>query len=185
MLAYDIANAQAVEAYARRWWARIPLLGRRAREGLEAEAAAAASPASALGEGVAAAAAAAAESSRRGGGNMKVERRSALDVAMLQQAAGQPKVNTWLFKRRHPGWVPLLQRWWVPWVCTIALVGVWTPDVWKLRTLYYCDYQYAMLRQTVHKAYWRATMKKEDYEALMADIEAQRPSSVKASDCPF
>lgn len=236
ILAYDIANAEAMATYARKVWSHVPVFGRRARESLEAEAAA--KQAQVLEEGQRMAAhqhqhqqqegtemagglagldaAKAAElatgaaylHTQSGGttrGGFTVERTSAVDKTVLEKllkdkqssaaggtapqhgkpSAAPPKMNTWLFKKKHPGWTPLMQRWWVPWVCLGTLVLVWTPDVWKLRTLYYLDWQYTVLRQNIHKAYWRATMRKEDYEALIADIEAQRPSKVKATDCPF
>ncbi|EPY37443.1 hypothetical protein AGDE_04765 [Angomonas deanei] len=205
ILAYDIANAQAVESYARRWWSRVPILGRHTRRQLEEEEAAQKAGKGADGEawkggalaGLDAAAAAAAvksggpylhsTSSTTARGHT-VERTAAVGKEQLQsmgKANAKPAYNTWLFKRNHPNWVPLLQRWWVPWVCVGAIALVWTPDVWKLRTLYYLDYQYAMLRQSIHMAYWKATMSPEDYNKLMADIEAERPSSVKSTDCPF
>lgn len=226
ILAYDIANAKAVEAYARLWWSRVPFFGRHAKQAIAEEAAAearerlqqqqqrgAAGAAAAAAAGAGAvnldmAAARAAVEAEAGTGTylhtqsgtdargMRVERTSALDKQALAGLAGgkgsgpvystnTAKVNTWLFKKNHPGWVPLIQRWWVPWVCVVAIGLVWTPDVWKLRTLYMLDYQYANLRRAVHRAYWRVTMSKEDYEKLMADIEAQRPPSVKGTDCPF
>lgn len=223
ILAYDTANAMAMEAAARTWWSRVPILGRWARKALQEEREweeyleaqrQSASSSSALHGGLAgldAAAVAAAgnvpflhsQSSKTAGG-FTVERTSAVDASQLHNTsrhrAAEPVVykgkviyppnrqgaaNSWLFKRSHPNWVPLMQRWWVPWVCAIAVVGVWVPDVWKLRVLYYCDHRYALFRQAIHKAYWQATMSTEDYEALMADIEAQRPTVVKSTDCPF
>lgn len=242
ILAYDIANAKAFEAYTRRWWSRVPYFGRHAKAAIEQEAAEAAAAAaaptssslhasesatatasctsteaawqgSAL-EGLDAAAAAEAVAGtgaaflhKQKGTTARgsvVERTSALDQERLRQllaeqkkagapttgttattAASQRRVNAWLFKRQHPGWIPLMQRWWVPWVCVVGIAVIWTPDVWKLRTLYLLDYQYAQLRQSIHKSYWRLTMRKEDYDALMADIEAQRPRSVKSTECPF
>lgn len=229
ILAYDIANAKAMEAYATRWWSKVPFFGRHARLALEYEAAAAAAAgATGTTEGVGEANAAAtaqsaappgpsglhltpeeAAAAMQVGGTylhkqttqtsrgFKVERTSAIDAAQLShftQAGGgkagaalppPPKVNSWLFRRQHPGWVPLMQRWWVPWLCLSSIVLIWTPDVWKLRCLYICDHQYALFRQSIHKAYWRATMSPEDYAALMADIEAERPSKVSAANCPF
>lgn len=226
ILAYDIANAKAMEAYATRWWSKVPYFGRHAKRALEYEAAtaaAAAEEATKMHETATTAAASAtvptgssglhlspeeAAAAMQVGGSylhtqttqtsrgFKVERTSAIDPAQIPQltkAGGRhgaalpppPKVNSWLFRRQHPGWVPLMQRWWVPWLCLGSIVLIWTPDVWKLRCLYTCDHQYALLRQEIHKAYWRATMSKEDYEALMADIEAERPSKVSSTSCPF
>lgn len=250
IMAYDIANAKAMEAYAAKWWSAVPFFGRHAKRALEAEAAAAAAAASEASAAATppsavsssaphatAASASAAAASAGGGGageqglhltseeaaaalqaggtylhrrtsqtsrGFKVERTSAIDSAQVSQfadataagarpgaapaaaaAAAVPKLNSWLFRRQHPGWVPLMQRWWVPWLCAGSILVIWTPDVWKLRTLYLLDHQYALLRQSIHKAYWRATMKPEDYAALIADIEAQRPSKVGATSCPF
>lgn len=217
ILAYDIANAKAMEAYATRWWSKVPFFGRHAKRALEYEAATAAAAAEAAKKADSAApsgssglhlSAEEAAAAMQVGGTylrtqasqtsrgLKVERTSAIDPAQLSNmahAGGKPgaalppppKVNSWLFRRQHPGWVPLMQRWWVPWLCMGSIVLIWTPDVWKLRCLYICDHQYALLRQEIHKAYWRATMSKEDYEALMADIEAERPSSVTSTSCPF
>ncbi|KAG5507449.1 hypothetical protein JIQ42_07746 [Leishmania sp. Namibia] len=234
ILAYDIANAKAIESYAVRWWSAVPFFGRHAKRALEAEAAAE----QACESTEAAAAAVDGEASSSGGHGLhlspeeaaaalksggtflhrqttqtprglKVERTSAIDQAQLSQlsnGAGRalgakaasapaatastktvpaPTVNTWLFRRQHPSWVPLMQRWWVPWLCTVGIVLIWTPDVWKLRTLCFCDHQYALLRQSVHQAYWWATMKPEDYAAHMADIAAARPSRVGGTSCPF
>ncbi|KPI87588.1 hypothetical protein ABL78_3339 [Leptomonas seymouri] len=238
ILAYDIANAKAMEAYATKWWSRVPYFGRHAKRALEYEAAAAAAAAAEETKVAQSATAASAESSSASkdsvgaasatpsgspglhltpqeaaaamqvGGTylhkqasqtsrgLKVERTSAIDTTQLSeftQAKGKvgaalpppPKMNSWLFRRQHPGWVPLMQRWWVPWLCAGSIVLIWTPDVWKLRFLYMCDYRYALLRQSIHKAYWRATMSPEDYAALMEDIEAQRPTRVSATSCPF
>ncbi|KPA83646.1 putative mitochondrial hypothetical protein [Leptomonas pyrrhocoris] len=231
ILAYDIANAKAMEAYATKWWSKVPYFGRHAKRALEYEAAAAATKATSTTatsatHGSAGATPAtppgssglhltpeeAAAAMQVGGTYLhkqtsqtsrgfKVERTSAIDPAHLAQftQAGNntagggaaavlpppPKVNSWLFRRQHPGWVPLMQRWWVPWLCMGSIVLIWTPDVWKLRWLYICDHQYALLRQAIHKAYWRATMDPADYAALMADIEAERPSTVSATNCPF
>lgn len=240
ILAYDVANAEAMEAYTRQWWSRVPFLGRGARAAIDQEAAekaqAQAQPMASSGHdsahhndisgaegfsgafaGLDPAAAAAAMAAAGGGGGgsflhtqtgqttrggFHVERTSAVDVEQLKgmlgmnnsstsgeintvAATSQPRVNSWLFKKKHPGWTPLMQRWWVPWVCVAALGLVWTPDVWKLRALYYSDWQYAILRQSIHRAYWRATMDRDAYDALMADIEAQRPTVVKSTDCPF
>lgn len=237
ILAYDIANAKAMEAYATRWWSKVPFFGRHAKRALEYEAAAAAAStaknaeaavgtvgesaeASNAGAAVGGAAACATPHSGSSGLHLtpeeaaaamqvggtylhkqtsqtsrgfKVERTSAIDAAQLSkftQADGKPlppppKVNSWLFRRQHPGWVPLMQRWWVPWLCAGSIALIWTPDVWKLRCLYICDHQYALFRQSIHKAYWRATMSKEDYETLIADIEAERPTKVTSTSCPF
>lgn len=236
ILAYDIANAKAMEAYATRWWSKVPYFGRHAKRALEYEAATAVKAtdkansadhptnADTTASGAVAAKAdtvsgssglhltpeAAAAAMQVGGTylhkqtsqtsrGLKVERTSAIDAARLSEMANKPggktngdatlppppKMNSWLFRRQHPGWVPLMQRWWVPWLCMGSIVLIWTPDVWKLRCLYTCDHQYALLRQAIHKAYWRATMSKEDYDALIADIEAERPTKVSATSCPF
>lgn len=242
ILAYDIANAQAMEAYARKAWSRLAFLGRRARAAPEAE-----TPTGEKEQGTHAGFERTSAHQRDGGdamefsgglagldperaaeavmatgsstflhtqtekpsrGGFRVERTSAVDKGYLDELArkkGGPlssslegsrplqgqdvkaaaPANTWLFKRRHPGWTPLMQRWWIPWLCAGAIALVWTPDVWKLRTLYYLDWQYTLLRRNIHKAYWRLTMTKEDYDTLLADIESQKPSKVKATDCPF
>jgi hypothetical protein len=235
ILAYDIANAKAMEAYATKWWSKVPYFGRHAKRALEYEAATAAAAAAASKadavttvfpadattpsaappsgpSGLHLTPEEAAAAMQVGGTYLhkqtsqtsrgfKVERTSAIDPAQLPEftktAAGgktgaaasapppPPKVNSWLFRRQHPGWVPLMQRWWVPWLCVGSIVLIWTPDVWKLRCLYMCDHQYALLRQAIHKAYWRATMSKEDYDALVADIEADRPTKVTTTSCPF
>lgn len=232
ILAYDIANAKAIESYAVRWWSAVPFFGRHAKRALEAESTAAAAAAAGETHGStevppAAAAAAvdgnaspseghglrlspeeAAGALQTGGAYLhrqttqtsrgfKVERTSAIDPAQLSQFTGcasgasgskgvpVPKVNTWLFRRQHPSWVPLMQRWWVPWLCCGSIALIWTPDVWKLRTLYLFDHQYALLRQSIHKAYWWATMTPEDYAAHMAAIAAERPSRVRGTSCPF
>lgn len=230
ILAYDIANAKAIELYAVRWWSAVPFFGRHAKRALAAESTAAAvAAAGETHESTEAAAAAvavdgsansseghglrlspeeAAAALQPGGAYLhrqtsqtprgfKVERTSALDPGQLSQLAGGasgaseskavpvPKVNTWLFRRQHPSWVPLMQRWWVPWLCCGSIVLIWTPDVWKLRTLYFCDHQYALLRQSIHKAYWWATMRPEDYAEHIAAIAAERPSRVRGTSCPF
>ncbi|KAK7201479.1 hypothetical protein NESM_000211000 [Novymonas esmeraldas] len=215
ILAYDIANARAMEAYAVRWWSAVPLLGRHARRALKAEQeeqarraseAAGTASASPAASGLRISQAEAAAAAELSGGTymhrqtsqtsrgLKVERTSAIQRGELSALAGAPlsnpaaptvKANTWLFRRQHPGWVPLMQRWWVPWLCVGSIAVLWTPDVWKLRTLYVCDHQYALFRQAIHKAYWRATMSPEDYAALMADIEAERPTKVASTNCPF
>lgn len=219
ILAYDIANAKAMEAYAMKWWSRIPFFGRHAKQSLEAATAVAAAASTAppaasssrhAGLHLSAEEVAAASSANGGvylhtqttrtSRGQTVERTSAIEATRLtefaqgagvsaatRKATGAPSqpFNSWLFRRQHPGWVPLIQRWWVPWICAASIALIWTPDPWKLRTLYYCDYQYAMLRQNIHKTYWRLTMTPEDYAALMADIEASRPPSVKSTDCPF
>ncbi|AYU76085.1 hypothetical protein conserved [Leishmania donovani] len=227
ILAYDIANAKAIESYAVRWWSAVPFFGRHAKRALEAESTAAATAAagethksteaaavvdgnanSSEGHGLRLSPEEAAAALQSGGAYLhrqasqtprgfKVERTSAIDPAQLSQLTGGarcasgskavpvPKVNTWLFRRQHPSWVPLMQRWWVPWLCCGSIVLIWTPDVWKLRTLYFCDHQYALLRQSIHKAYWWATMAPEDYAAHMAAIAAERPSRVRGTSCPF
>ncbi|AIN95611.1 hypothetical protein LPMP_060520 [Leishmania panamensis] len=245
ILAYDIANARAIESYAVRCWSAVPFFGRHAKRALEAEATATAAAAAAAEEthkstdtaGVAAAVDGKVSSSGGHGLHLspeeaaaalqvggvylhrqtsqtprgfKVERTSAIELKQLSQftdgardasgskaasksavavaaskTAPAPEVNTWLFRRQHPSWVPLMQRWWVPWLCCGSIVLIWTPDVWKLRTLYFCDHQYALFRQSIHKAYWWATMSPEDYAAHMADITAERPSRVSGASCPF
>ncbi|KAG5486710.1 hypothetical protein LSCM1_07964 [Leishmania martiniquensis] len=236
ILAYDMANARAIESYTVRWWSAVPFFGRHAKRALEAEAAAkearesteSAAAATAVDGGASSSgehglhlSPAEAAAALKSGGDylhrqtmqtsrgLTVERTSALDQTQLSQLTNggtgalgakaasavaaaaststtpAPRVNTWLFRRQHPSWVPLMQRWWVPWACTASIVLIWTPDVWKLRTLYFCDHQYALFRQSVHKAYWWATMTPEDYAAHIADIEAARPSRVSGTSCPF
>ncbi|KAG5511183.1 hypothetical protein JKF63_07125 [Porcisia hertigi] len=231
ILAYDIANAKAIESYAVRCWSAVPFFGRHAKRALEAEAAAAADATvtptvadpvvgSSGGPGLHLSPEEAAAALQSGNTYLhrqtlqtsrgfKVERTSAIDPAQLSQftdpagsasmakpapapratgaiqAAPVPRVNTWLFRRQHPSWIPLMQRWWVPWLCAGSIVLIWTPDVWKLRTLYFCDHQYALFRQSIHKAYWWATLSPEDYAAHIAAIAAERPSKVNAASCPF
>lgn len=96
--------------------------------------------------------------------------------------------SKWMFRKRNPHHTPFLQRRWIPWACAAGIVLVWTPDTWKLRTLHYCDVQYAALRRFVHTQYWRATMNPEEFQKLMAEMEAnvaKHKRSVKSSDCPF
>lgn len=98
------------------------------------------------------------------------------------------QLRRFMFKKRNPHATPLLLRWWVPWLCVGALIVVWTPDTWKLRTLHRADSYYAALRRFIHTQYWRLTMEPSEFEALMKDIEANKARnarSVKASDCPF
>ncbi|KEG11238.1 hypothetical protein DQ04_02821000 [Trypanosoma grayi] len=183
IMAYDIANAQAMEAYARSWWTRVPYFGKRwaaSADQMESQTQCSHNELGGAATGTAAAGAAAGAMKE----HVRLERMTAATAGMTS-GQKQQKMNTWIFKQRHPGWVPLIQRWWVPCVCAAGIVLIWTPDVWKLRTLYWCDHRYALFRQSVHKAYWRATMNVEDYEALMRDMELDRPPSVKATNCPL
>ncbi|RNF25359.1 uncharacterized protein Tco025E_02263 [Trypanosoma conorhini] len=184
IMAYDLANARAMETYARSCWAKIPFFGARWTTGAAAEARGGDQPLDSRGSAhdVEVDAAAAATQAMRG--QCRVERTSAAAVDGVRRPP-QPKMNSWLFKQRHPGWVPLIQRWWVPCVCVAGLVVVWTPDVWKLRALYWCDHKYALLRRSVHKAYWRATMSAADYERLMQELGQGQPQPVKANKCPL
>ncbi|KAF5220957.1 hypothetical protein ECC02_005974 [Trypanosoma cruzi] len=183
IMAYDMANARAMETYARSLWAKIPFFGKRWATETSADVLGGTPPLERRGnENVNTATATAAASNMRG--QCRVERTSA-EVAGGNKRPPQPRMNSWLFKQRHPGWVPLIQRWWVPCVCVAGIVVIWTPDVWKLRTLYWCDYKYALFRQAIHKAYWRATMSAEEYEQLMQELEQGRPLSAKATKCPL
>ena len=115
-----------------------------------------------------------------------LERSTAAGAAAATKPSG-PMINSWLFKKVNPDYVPLMSRWWVPWVAVATIGLIWTPDPWKLRTLYMVDHQYALARQAVHKWYWRMTMDPADYEVLLKQMEANVPKrkQVKSSDCPF
>jgi hypothetical protein len=92
----------------------------------------------------------------------------------------------WLLRRRHQ-FEPLIFRRWVPFVCIAALAIVWSPDAWKLRTLYYLDWKYALFRRWIHTEYWRLTMPPEEFTQLMEQIDANAPrrSRVKGTKCPL
>nr|CCC91618.1 conserved hypothetical protein [Trypanosoma congolense IL3000] len=176
----DVANARAMELYARSWWTRVTCFGKRCKSG--------STPTDPEGMcvGEAANGSTAAGSSCERSEHMHVERFSELQAARgAARGRSQPQLNSWFFKLRHPGWVPLIQRPWVPYFCFGCIVIVWTPDVWKLRTLHWCDYQYAELRRAVHRAYWRATMDKQEYKELMEELERGRPPPLGASKCPL
>ncbi|RNF04718.1 hypothetical protein TraAM80_05052 [Trypanosoma rangeli] len=183
IMAYDLANARAMETYARSCWEKIPFFGKRWAVAAASDVEGCSKPLDSHGNahGDTATVAAATHTMQ---GKYRVERTSA-DAVGGATRTPQPKMNSWLFKQRHPGWVPLIQRWWVPCVCVAGLVVIWTPDVWKLRTLYWCDHKYALLRQSVHRAYWRATMCAADYEQLMQELGQSQPRSVKATKCPL
>lgn len=120
-----------------------------------------------------------------------VQRSRIVDPAAAAAAAAtannNKRYNPLLFKRVSPDYVPLLARWWIPYLAVVGIALVWTPDVWKLRTLYFLDYKYACLRQEVHKVYWKCTMPADEYELLMKQMAANVPKhkQVKSSDCPF
>ncbi|KAH9586623.1 hypothetical protein LSM04_002238 [Trypanosoma melophagium] len=194
ILAYDIANARAMEAYAQSWWNKIPYFGKRWAMGTINTINEGGNMNSDSGRDInmertgSTIAATAAAGTRD---HVRVERASAENKLPngsklhIQKQQEQIKMNSWLFKQRHPGWVPIIQRRWVPVLCVVGIGMIWTPDVWKLRALYWCDHKYAIFRQSIHKAYWRATMSAEDYATLIKDMEEQRPTSVKVSNCPL
>lgn len=103
------------------------------------------------------------------------------------RATRKEQFNRFMFKKRNPHRVPILLRWWVPYFGLAALGFVWTPDMWKLRALHYCDSKYAALRRRVHTEYWRWTMDPAEFALLMEQIEANiaKNKRVKSSDCPF
>ncbi len=82
---------------------------------------------------------------------------------------------------------PLIARWWVPYVCGAALVGIWIPDKYKVRALYYIDEGHDNIKLQVHKWYWRATMPADKYALLMEQLEANVPKGqrVESTDCPL
>ena len=93
-----------------------------------------------------------------------------------------------MFRRYNPNRTPLIARWYVPYICAGVTALIWTPDHWKLRTLYLADAYYAQLRRAIHTEYWRMTMNQEDFATLMEQMEANMPRdkrTVKGTDCPM
>lgn len=136
---------------------------------------------------VAAAAAAGAVSQARDG-LPHVERSSVSDNGFRRSGPPLTKAQqlaAFMRRKRNIDRVPLLQRWWVPWMCAGALCIVWTPDTMKLRGLHFADSKYAAIRRWIHTEYWRATMNPDEFATLMKEIEAARPRTVKSTDCPF
>lgn len=103
------------------------------------------------------------------------------------RAPRMPLANRLLFRKADPRRVPLIQRWWVPWVCIGSIVLVWTPDIMKLRAIYKADHQYTQLKFMIHSWYWRMTMDEDKYKLLMKQLEEGVPRSlrVKSTDCPL
>ncbi|SCU66882.1 uncharacterized protein TEOVI_000773900 [Trypanosoma equiperdum] len=179
IMACDMANARAMELYARHWWTKVPYFGKRfgsTTATLEVT--------GADGGGVSGLPACTGTSDGQHK-HMRLERSSEVAAVPGTSRGQQQRLNSWFFKLRHPGWVPIIQRPWVPYFCIGCLMLVWTPDIWKLRTLHWCDYQYAEFRRAVHRAYWRATMSAEDYKELMEELERGRPPPFGVSKCPL
>ncbi|KAG8349034.1 hypothetical protein ERJ75_000832900 [Trypanosoma vivax] len=164
IIASDMANAEAMELYALSWWRRMPSLWKRQ--------ACVPAPTTAAHKVVAM------------GGSVKLEGVERVSEMDLRRRAAPP-LNSWFFKLRHPGWVPLMQRRWVPFACMAGLVLVWTPDVWKLRALHRCDCYYSELRSSVHCWYWRVTMSEEDFSRLTKNLETGLRPSSDAAKCPL
>lgn len=109
-------------------------------------------------------------------------------AASLEERMQSSLTRRLMYRTANPNRTPLLERKIVPIFCAGALMMVWTPDHWKLKTLVLCDYYYAMLRRRVHTAYWRATMDPDDFVVLMEQMEANLPKhlrTVQSSDCPL
>jgi hypothetical protein len=83
--------------------------------------------------------------------------------------------------------VPLYARWWVPYVCVAGIVGVWIPDKYKVRALFYIDETHDAVKLRVHTWYWWATMPPEKYAVLMEQLAANVPKSerIPSADCPL
>lgn len=112
---------------------------------------------------------------------------AAAAAAKAAEAAENARYSPYLFKKVNPHYVPILQRWWIPYVSVLGLFIVWSPDAWKLRTLYYLDWRYEQLKTGVHKVYWKATMPADQYEILCKQIEenVNKNKRIKSPDCPF
>lgn len=97
-------------------------------------------------------------------------------------------LSRWMARRRQrPGYVPMIQRTWVPFFCVAAVVYIWLPDRVKVRWLLWADDQHDRVRLWVHKQYWRATMDPDRYAQLMEQLEANvAPSErVASTKCPL
>ena len=191
--AHDMKQAEAMQEYMRKlkFWQRWSIFGGKnlpKEDLLESEAAAVAAEAAVgttktvLKDG---------STLERSRASAPVDRANlsgaAAAAAKAAEAAERAKYSPYLFKKINPNYVPLLQRWWIPYMSALALVLVWSPDAWKLRTLYYCDWRYEQLKMGVHKAYWRAVMPAEDFDQLVKELEANiaKNRRIKSPDCPF
>jgi hypothetical protein len=109
-------------------------------------------------------------------------------AAYLRHRQQQSLARRLMYRRHNPNRLPLLERWYVPYVCVGLAILTWTPDTWKLRTLYIADAYYAKFRRAVHTAYWKYTMDPEEFVLLMEQMEANLPRhlrTVKGSNCPM
>eukprot|EP00760_Papus_ankaliazontas_P014918 PhM_4_TR16177/c0_g2_i1/m.86730 len=82
---------------------------------------------------------------------------------------------------------PLLGRWWVPYVCVLSFVFVWTPEKYKLALFQTLQWGHQALQFQVHRAYWRVTMDPNEYSMLMKQIAdgVEKNKRVQSPDCPL
>jgi hypothetical protein len=92
-----------------------------------------------------------------------------------------------MHRRVGTGYVPLLQRRWVPYFCVSAIVVIWIPAEAKVTGLYWADAKHDEVKLAVHKLYWRYTMPSEQYATLLEQLAASVPKGqrVESADCPL
>lgn len=83
--------------------------------------------------------------------------------------------------------VPLVHRWWVPWLTIAFTIFIWLPTKWKVSALLWLDHTHDDIKWYIHTTYWKYTMDADHYALLMEQMEAgiQKSKRAPSPDCPL